>query len=151
MLQAVTDFIDRDAELDLFERMASESGRPISVSIAQGAKSGDDWRVELERFAEASARGVQMRGQVGARAVGLMLGLEATLHPFMFSEPYQAISDRPLAERVAVMRDPELRRKIIDGAKVDDTSLDERVVSRLIFSMTGCWRTMVTLCSINQF
>ena len=133
VLQAVTDFIDRDAELDLFERMASESGRPISVSIAQGAKTGDDWRVELARFAEASARGVQMRGQVGARAVGLMLGLEATLHPFMFSEPYQAIADRPLPERVAVMRDPELRRKIIEGARVDDTSLGSRAIHRYRF------------------
>jgi N-acyl-D-aspartate/D-glutamate deacylase len=133
VLQAVTDFIDRDAELDLFERMAAESGRPISVSIAQGAKSGDDWRVELQRFADASARGVQMRGQVGARAVGLMLGLEATLHPFMFSEPYKAIADRPLAERVAVMKDPELRRKIIDGARVDDTSLGSRAIHRYRF------------------
>lgn len=130
VLQVVSDFLDRDGELDLFERMAAASGRPISVSIAQGARSGDDWRVELDHFAAATARGVMMRGQVGARAVGIMLGLEATLHPFMFSEAYRAIADRPLAERVAVMADPDLRRAIIDGARVDDTVLGSRAIHR---------------------
>ncbi len=133
VLQAVTDFIERDAELDLFERMAAESGRPISVSIAQGARSGDDWRVELDRFDDASRRGIQMRGQVGARAVGLMLGLEATLHPFMFSEPYKSIAHLPLAERVAVMGHDDLRRAIIDGARVDDTVLGSRAIHRYRF------------------
>ena len=80
-----------------------------------------------------------MRGQVGARAVGLMLGLEATLHPFMFSEPYQAIADRPLPERVAVMRDPELRRKIIEGARVDDTSLG--AVRSTVIGSSSSWAT----------
>jgi N-acyl-D-aspartate/D-glutamate deacylase len=130
VLQVVSDFLDRDGELELFERMAAASGRPISVSIAQGARSGDDWRVELDHFAAATARGVTMRGQVGARAVGIMLGLEATLHPFMFSEPYRAIADRPLAERVGVMADPDLRRAIIDGARVDDTVLGSRAIHR---------------------
>lgn len=130
VLQVVSDFLDRDGELDLFERMAAASGRPISVSIAQGARSGDDWRVELDRFAAATARGVTMRGQVGARAVGIMLGLEATLHPFMFSEAYRAIADRPLAERVALMANPDLRRAIIDGARVDDTVLGSRAIHR---------------------
>ncbi|MDA2944702.1 MAG: amidohydrolase family protein [Actinomycetota bacterium] len=133
VLQVVTDFTERDAELDLFERMAAESGRPISVSIAQGAASGDDWRVELDRFADATSRGVTMRGQVGARAVGIMLGLEATLHPFMYSDPYLAIADRPLAERVALMGDPDMRRAIIGAARVDDTALGSRSIHRARF------------------
>ena len=37
VLRAVTDFIDLDAEIELFHRMAAESGRPISVSNRPGA------------------------------------------------------------------------------------------------------------------
>ncbi len=119
VLQVVSDFIDMDAELDLFHAMAAESGRPISVSIAQAPRRPDDWKIELDRFAEATAAGVTMRGQVGARAVGIMLGLETTLNPFMFSAAYCEIEHLSLAERVARMRRPEVRQAIIDGAHVE--------------------------------
>ena len=133
VLQAVSDFDDLDGEIDLFRRMAAESGRPISVSVAQGPRRPDDWRDELDAFAAATAAGVTMRGQVGARAVGLMLGLEATLHPFMYSPVYREIADVPLAERVALMRDPEMRRRIIETARVEDTKLGSLAIQRYKF------------------
>jgi N-acyl-D-aspartate/D-glutamate deacylase len=133
VLQVVTDFIDLEGEIELFHRMAAESGRPISVSIAQGPRTPDDWRTELDHFAESTARGVPMRGQVGARAVGLMLGLEATLHPFMFSPAYVDVADLSLAERVAHMQHPEVRRAIIGGARVEDTLLGSRAINRYAY------------------
>ncbi|HSJ92041.1 MAG TPA: amidohydrolase family protein [Ilumatobacter sp.] len=133
VLQVVTDFIDLDGEIQLFHRMAAESGRPISVSIAQGPRTPDDWRTELDYFAASTAQGVPMRGQVGARAVGLMLGLEATLHPFMFSPAYVDIADLPLAERVAHMRHPDVRRAIVDGVRVEDKLLGSRAINRYAF------------------
>ena len=133
VLQVVTDFIDLDGEIELFHRMAAESGRPISVSIAQGPRTPDDWRTELDYFAASTASGVRMRGQVGARAVGLMLGLEATLHPFMFSPAYREIAELSLAERVAHMQHPEVRRAIIGGARVEDELLGSRTIHRYAF------------------
>ena len=54
-----------------------------------------------------------IHGQVAPRAVGLVLGLQATLHPFMTKPSYLAIAELPLAERVARMRDPALRARIL--------------------------------------
>ncbi len=119
VLQAVSDFFDRDAEVALFRLMASESGRPISVSVAQSVRAPDDWRVILDSFAAATRLGVTMRAQVGARAIGLLFGLEGTLNPFMYSPAYQEIAGLPLAERVALMAMPELRRAIIEGRTLD--------------------------------
>jgi len=133
VLQAVSDFDDLDGEIDLFRRMAAESGRPISVSIAQGPRRPDDWRDELDAFAAATADGVTMRGQVGARAVGLVLGLEASLHPFMYSPVYGEIADLPLPERVALMHDTDLRRRIIETARVEDTKLGSLAIQRYPF------------------
>jgi N-acyl-D-aspartate/D-glutamate deacylase len=42
-----------------------------------------------------------------------MLGLEATFHPFMGFPSYKAIAHLPLAERVAAMRDPAFRARLI--------------------------------------
>ena len=133
VLQAVSDFDDLPGEIDLFRRMAAESGRPISVSVAQGPRRPDDWRDELDAFAAATAAGTTMRGQVGARAVGLMFGLEATLHPFMYSPVYAEIADLPLAERVTLMHDPEMRRRIIETARVEDTKLGSLAIQRYKF------------------
>ncbi|MEO6653179.1 MAG: amidohydrolase family protein [Ilumatobacteraceae bacterium] len=130
VLQVVSDFIDLDGEIELFHQMAARSGRPISVSIAQSPRRPEEWRVELDRFAEATAAGVTMRGQVGARAVGIMLGLEATLNPFMYSPAYDDIAHLPLAERVAMMQRPDVRQAILAGARVDENGkLGSRVIA----------------------
>ena len=79
VLQVVSDFVDVDAEFALFRRMAEESGRPLSFSLA-GVDPATYPR-QLELLEEANAAGVPMRGQVAARAVGILLGLQCTLHP----------------------------------------------------------------------
>ena len=73
----------------------------------------DQWRRIFARVEQRGARGLDMRCQVGARGIGVLLGLEATFHPFMGFPSYKAIAHLPLAERVARMRNPELRARIL--------------------------------------
>ena len=119
VVQAVSDFDmmrgpDRfDAEFDLLEDMAVASGRPLSISTMQRDHAPDQWRQILARADRAVARGLDVRCQVAARGIGVLLGLEATFHPFMGFPSYKAIAHLPLAERVARMRDPELRARIL--------------------------------------
>jgi N-acyl-D-amino-acid deacylase len=47
------------------------------------------------------------------RPIGLVIGLELTGNPFVLYPSYQAIANLPLAERVAEMRKPEVRRRIL--------------------------------------
>ena len=49
-----------------------------------------------------------MKAQVAPRPIGLLLGLQGTLNPFSMCA-YKAIQNKPLAEKVAIMRDPEFR------------------------------------------
>ncbi len=129
VLQVVSDFIDIEAETTIFRAMAERSGRPISISIAQAPKRPDDWRRHLDGFSAATAEGITMRGQVGARAVGLLLGLQTTLNPFMFSQAYKDIADLPLAERVGRLRQAELRATIIGQVHTENSVLGGRAVN----------------------
>lgn len=120
VLQAVSDFDmmrgpDRfDAEFDLLEQMiAASGGRPLSISTMQRDHAPDQWRKILARADRAVATGLDVRCQVGARGIGVLLGLEATFHPFMGFPSYKAIAQLPLAERVAKMRDPALRARML--------------------------------------
>ena len=115
VLQAVSDFADVDAEFALFRRMAEESGRPLSFSLLQ--TRGDTWRRQLELLSEANADGVTMAAQVAPRAVGVLLGLQCTLHPFLTNPVYREVADRPLAERVEILSAAEFKGRVLAAGR----------------------------------
>jgi N-acyl-D-aspartate/D-glutamate deacylase len=112
VLQCNSDF-DSPHELELLRRLVEVSGRPLSFSLLQVDHAPDRWLELLAGVADANQQGLPMRVQVGARAIGVLFGLEATLHPFMAHATYQKLVDLPLVERVARMRTPEVRRAML--------------------------------------
>jgi N-acyl-D-aspartate/D-glutamate deacylase len=134
VLQVVSDFIDVDAEFGLFRTMAERSGRPISISIAQAVQRPDQWRDLLDRMEEATKAGITMRGQVAARAVGLLLGFEATLHPFMLTPLWkQELRRLSMPERFAHLRREDVRRTLLEQRDQDTKNRDViggRLISR---------------------
>lgn len=120
VLQGVSDFTDVEGEFHLFRRMAEVSRRPLSFTLL--AYRRDVWRRQLELLDEANAAGVTMRGQVAPRAVGLLLGLECTLHPLLANPVYREVAETSLTERVAAMADPSFKARVLDA----ETSTDSR-------------------------
>ena len=114
VLQVVSDFADVDAEFSIFRHMAEASGRPLSFTLLQAR--GDSWRRQLELLTAANAAGVVMTGQVAPRAVGLLLGLQCTLHPFLTNSVYRDVAGLPLAERVVILRDPGFKARVVAEA-----------------------------------
>ena len=117
VLQVVSDFLDFEEEFSIFHEMARRSGRPISISVAQGHQRPEIPMRLLDGFAAATAQGVVMRGQVGARAVGVLLGLQATMHPFMQSATYTELDRLPVAERAARLRRPEVKQAVLNDVQ----------------------------------
>jgi N-acyl-D-aspartate/D-glutamate deacylase len=120
VIQAVSDFDfteDKgrfDHEFDLLEdMMRAAPGHALSLSLLQRQRDSDQWKDIVKRAERAVADGLDMRLQVGARGIGVLLGLDATFHPFIGFPSYKKISQLPLAERVAAMRNPELKAQIL--------------------------------------
>ena len=114
VLQLLSDFEEVEAEFEMLcDWVGASGGRPLSFTLLQRLEVPQQWRRLLELIDEAQGRGFPIHGQVAPRAVGLVLGLQATLHPFMTKPSYLAIAQLPLAERVARMRDPAVRARIL--------------------------------------
>ena len=113
VFEVVSDFAGRDKEWQLFREMVRQSGRPMSISIGQNDASPEAWRAMLGMISAANADGLPIKAQVAARAIGILLGLEATLNPFASHPSFREIAALPLAEKVARLRDPALRRRIL--------------------------------------
>jgi N-acyl-D-aspartate/D-glutamate deacylase len=74
------------------------------------------WRTYVDLMEDAIAEGLPIRGQILPRPAGAMFGLDLTFHPFVLNPSYKEIANLPLAEKVAAMRDPERRARIIAEA-----------------------------------
>lgn len=115
VLQVVSDNLDAEHEFDTLRAMAERSGRPLSVSLV-ATPVRPTWHLEtLKHIEAANAAGLRVRAQVAPRPVGLILGLELTLNPFMHTAIWkQELKDLPLADKVAAMRRDEVRSVLLD-------------------------------------
>ena len=113
VFEIVSDFAKGGDELVLLRRMIEVSGRPMSISVAQHDMAPDGWRGMLGAIAAANAEGLPMRAQVPPRAIGLLLGLQATVNPFSGHPSFREVAGLPLAEQVARLGGPTLRRRIL--------------------------------------
>jgi N-acyl-D-aspartate/D-glutamate deacylase len=116
VLQANSDFGDPH-EFELLRRMAEVSGRPLAFSLLQVDHAPERWRELLGAVDAANAAGVVVRPQVGARPIGVLFGLEATLHPFLTHPTYaKQLAGLPIDEQVARLRTPDMRKALLAEA-----------------------------------
>ena len=112
-LQFVSDFDDMHEEMAMLRRLIEQSGRSLSVSIAQADSKPTLWRHLTDWLEQGEADGLPMRGQIGSRPVGVLLGLELTLNPLSGHPSFAKIADLPLDEKVAALRDPDFRTQLL--------------------------------------
>lgn len=116
VLQVVSDHLDGEHEFAMLRAMAERSGRPLSVSLVASPVVPDWHRRALTHIEEANAAGLRVRGQVAPRPVGLVLGLDLTLNPFMATEVWASLASLSLADKVAALRKPEARASLLAQA-----------------------------------
>ncbi|MBI1188733.1 MAG: amidohydrolase family protein [Alphaproteobacteria bacterium] len=113
VLQVVSDFTDLEGEFAMLRRIVEASRRPLSFSLLQSPLDPAAWRRQLALLEEANRAGLQMKAQVCGRPVGLLFGFELTMNPFSLYPTWQALADRPFAERIAALRDPSVRARLL--------------------------------------
>jgi len=116
VLQINSDLANDD-ELELVRRMAEVSGRPLSFTLLQSDDRPGRWRESLDMAEAANAAGLVIRPQVASRPIGVLLGLGTTLDPLLAFPSYRPYAKLPEAERLARLRDPEVRQAILGEAE----------------------------------
>ncbi|HVN02598.1 MAG TPA: amidohydrolase family protein [Caulobacteraceae bacterium] len=113
VLQVVSDFADEKAEFAMLRRVVEKSGRPMSFSLVQSPVRRDNYLTLLAQVEDAVSAGLEIKAQAAVRPVGVLFGLELTLNPFLPYPVYKEIAKRPLAERVALLKDPQFRERLL--------------------------------------
>jgi N-acyl-D-aspartate/D-glutamate deacylase len=120
VLQVISDFTDPAAETAMLRRMVTESGRPLSFSLAQSDRSPDGWKNMLAFLDQCATDGLPVRAQVCGRPVGLLLGLSLTLNPFSAHPAWKEIEALPLDRKLAILRTPDMRARMLSGEPASD-------------------------------
>jgi len=99
--------------------LAVESGRPITWGLFSRREEPDLWRTYLALLEETAARGGRMFAQVHSRALAVVLSFKTNL-PFDRLPVWRELRALPLEQQQQRLRDPELRRRLVEAARERD-------------------------------
>lgn len=115
VIEFISDFNtpNPESEFEMLDRLLAASGRPFSVSLAQRHSRPDGWRRLLGLVEGLVAKGHSAKAQVAPRPIGVLQGLQASRIPFSMCAAYKEIQHKSVEERLAIMRDPSFRARVL--------------------------------------
>ena len=120
---------EADTEIALFRSIQAECGRPLNFSLVNMPSKPSNWHKYCAFVRESQAAKVPVNGQFLPRSMGVQFGLDLSYHPFSLNPSYRAIAHLPLQEKVAAMRDPEFRARLLSEEPQDDNPAFVTLVS----------------------
>ena len=112
-LQVISDFDNPKEEMDLLQRLATTSGRPMTITVLQRNDRPELWRDTMADIVKANLDGSKIVGQVLTRPTGVMLGFQISLNPFMACDAWREIEDLSHKEKVKFLKDPAFKKRLL--------------------------------------
>ena len=110
----VSDFDDWEREMDWMKRLALQTRRPVNFVLFFRYESDmPRVRKQLEYVRQAQQEGALLIPHVGARPVNILMSFDGTVNPFMFCQNFAPLMELSRSERLARLRDPEVRAAIL--------------------------------------
>jgi N-acyl-D-aspartate/D-glutamate deacylase len=122
LIQFVPDLVAGDYQpvLQTVFDVAADVGLPVTFTLAIGNAGPAFFEDALTMVEKANANGGDITAQIFPRPIGLVIGLELSGNPFVMYPSYREIAHLPLAEKVAEMRKPEVRERILKDKPASD-------------------------------
>jgi N-acyl-D-amino-acid deacylase len=120
-------------ETQMFRRIAKATGCPVTFLLAQHNGEPHQWREQLAECEAAAKEGVPLRPQVFARPVNVLFSFQGE-NPFQYLPSYAPLKNASLAERVAMLRDPGLRARLLSEKDPNTTGVS------LIYKNDWIWQ-----------
>jgi N-acyl-D-aspartate/D-glutamate deacylase len=137
VFEMASDMAGPDATMEWMIKLTRETGLPITFAMGQGDQNPDGWRRMLDRVKNYNAEGAHLAPQISPRPTGMLMGLQSSLHPFITHPTYhRELAHLPIDERVAEMRKPEVRARIL----AEEPGTKDRVTRYLVTNFAKYFR-----------
>ncbi len=119
VFQIATTHRDVPKEMVWMKELARTTGRMVTFNLQQIDEAPELYREGLRLLDEARAEGItNLRGQFSGRPVGVLMGWETSVHPFIGHPDYVKLAQLPLDARIRELRRPEVRDRIVEGGGI---------------------------------
>lgn len=123
-------------EFQLLRAVAERARRPLSVLLVQMAVAPGRWAETLASVDRACADGLEVTAQVGSRPIGILLGLDASQHPFLTHPVWHELQTLDRDTRIdRLASDHDLRRRLVEGRPDDDHTREMTTILKRTFEL----------------
>jgi N-acyl-D-amino-acid deacylase len=119
VFQHATEHADVVQAFPWMRELARQSGRTVTFTLSQVDWAPDLWRDVLGELDKCRAEGLPIYGQSAGRAIGIIMAWELTAHPFAGHPTFRALAHLSAAERLAELRKPEVKARLLAEQPVD--------------------------------
>jgi N-acyl-D-aspartate/D-glutamate deacylase len=130
VFELVSDHQGQEPERSWLLELARRSGATVTYALAQAPYAPTAYRDALEDAERCAADGLTIVPQVASRPTGMLFGLQSSLHPFITHPTYRTLADLPLPERVARLRDPDVRAALIAEQPATENAIAVTLMTR---------------------
>jgi N-acyl-D-aspartate/D-glutamate deacylase len=113
VFQFISDWDDPRDEFEILKATSEKTGAKGTFTLVYMDQQPELWREQLDMLEDAQAAGLDIRGQVLSRPIGMLMGHPASMSPFYHRPSFMALDDLPHEERMAKLKDPVLKEQIL--------------------------------------
>lgn len=113
MFQMTGSHVDMAEEFTWMRALASETGVRVSFNLLQTDQKPELWQTMLAKLDVAEREGLPIWAQVAGRPNGILMTWQGSAIPFLPYPSYMPLHHLPFDKRLARLREPGLRDKVI--------------------------------------
>ncbi|HMC39682.1 MAG TPA: amidohydrolase family protein [Acidimicrobiales bacterium] len=103
-----------EAELAWMAEISRQARVPVTYMVLDTPFTPGAWRRAIDLGLEQNRDGAWLVPQVAGKPASLMVGWESSYHLFSGHQAYQPLADLPIEARLERLRDPQVRRALLD-------------------------------------
>ena len=126
VFQMISDWEDADDEFSILRDTCRHTGATgtFTLILVDNALLGLEnnpnlWREQLARIEQAQRDGLNIKGQVLSRPIGILMGHPASMSSFYKCPTFTSLEALPWEERMARLRDPAIKARILSEENVN--------------------------------
>lgn len=120
---------DVPKEFVWMKELARRTGRVVTFNLQQVDEGPDLYKEGLRLLDEARAEGIEnVRGQFSGRPVGVLMGWQTTVHPFVLHPEFRRVVRLPREEMLAELAKSDVRARMLTGDAIPDPVPEDALV-----------------------
>ncbi len=116
VFQFIADWQDPEDEFGILHETSRKTGAKGTFTLLDLDATPGLWREHLDRIEAAQLEGLDIRGQVISRPVGILMGHTASMSPFYDRPTFKALAGLPWETKIGELARPEIKAKILAEA-----------------------------------